>query len=722
MNNSGQFISNNERIRIIYVNYTENLCYYVFLEKILSMPIVNTVSHIEKEYDSSHLVEVIDPYFLMKTDKDLSDKEISKRDEAWQIIEKYWDSRKEDLLTKTTRMSIFQEIADIESIPLMTVRRIFSRFWQRGMNRNALLPDYAKSGGKGKEKKLKEKNGRRRVYNDTDSEGIIITDVIKKQFEAATQKYWRTSQKKSLRQVYRLMLADFYSITIKGNSELKKVIRGSDSIPTFKQYYYWFKKNENAVLDIKLRDGEKEFELKHRSLLSNSTIEAPGPGFRFQIDATVADVYIVSETDRSQIIGRPTVYIIIDVFSRIITGFYVGLESPSWNGAMMALDSMVANKVELCKQYNIDIEEEDWPCYYLPEVIIADRGEMEGHGVENLINNLSITIENTSPYRGDYKGIVERFFRTMNERIESFLPGAIMKDYRKRGDSDYRLEAKVTLKELTEIVIRSVLLHNICEIEKYPLTPELIKDNVKPTPLDLWNWGIANKKGTLRKVDRDRFRLNIMPRGKATISRGAVVFKNLYYGATELLDESIYKRYKLKSLEIVYDPRNIERIYWLKDDGTQYLTLNLLDKSLDFKGMYLEDVISAHKKAAALRQSARKSQLQQETELDQAILKIARKATKETDAAIDPTLSKSQRLKNIRDNRANEKEKNRQIEAFTSPVSANEEPATIVQFSTDKAQLSSQNESESTSDYNARMMEKIRQRKEKLKNEKYKSD
>ena len=75
-------------------------------------------------------------------------------------------------------------------------------------------------------------------------------------------------------------------------------------IPTFRQYYYWFKKNENTELDIKIRKGEKEFELKHRSLLSNSTIEAPGPGFRFQIDATVADLYIVSEVDRSKIIIR----------------------------------------------------------------------------------------------------------------------------------------------------------------------------------------------------------------------------------------------------------------------------------------------------------------------------------------------------------------------------------------------------------------------------------
>lgn len=717
-----QLVNENKRIRITHINTPKNLCVYVYLEQAFSMPIVESISVLEMKYENADIVEITDPYFMIKSDKDLTDVEILKRDDSWRIIETYWEERKGDILSKKTRMSVFQEISSVENIPVVTVRRIFSRFWQRGMNRNALLPDYAKSGAKGKEKNNQEKNGRRRIYSNNEVEGLIITETIKKQFEAGTRKYWRTGQKKSLRQVYRLILGDFYSITVRKNSDIEKFVRDSGSIPSFRQYYYWFKKNENISLDIKLRYGEKEFELKHRPLLSNSTIEAPGPGFRFQIDATIADIYIVSEIDRSQIIGRPTVYIVIDVFSRMITGVYVGLESPSWNGAMMVLDSMVADKVEFCRQYNIAIEEEDWPCSFIPEAIIADRGEMEGYGVENLINNLNITIENTSPYRGDYKGIVERFFRTMNERIESFLPGAIMKDYRKRGDPDYRLESKLTLKEITEIIIRSVLLHNIKEIEKYPLTPEMIKDNVKPTPLDIWNWGIANKKGTIRKVDRNRFRLNIMPRGKATISRGGIVFKNLYYGATELLDGSNYERYKSKSIEIVYDPRNIERIYWLKDDGINYLTLNLLDKSRDFKDMYLEDVISTHKKATGLRQLARKSQLQKEIELDQSIMNIAKKATNKTKSTIDSTVSKAKLLQDIGENRATEKEKNRQTEAFTSLVSRNGSTASVLQFPTDKAPVSSQNESEGSSDYDTRMMEKIRQRKEKLRNEIHKPE
>ncbi|MCS1394206.1 TnsA endonuclease N-terminal domain-containing protein [Lysinibacillus boronitolerans] len=41
------------------------------------------------------------------------------------------------------------------------------------------------------------------------------------------------------------------------------------------------------------------------------------------------------------------------------------------------------------------------------------------------INNLNIKIENTTAYRGDLKGIVERKFRTINDKVKQKAPGAI---------------------------------------------------------------------------------------------------------------------------------------------------------------------------------------------------------------------------------------------------------------------------------------------------------
>mgnify|MGYP003643824981 CR=1 FL=1 len=50
-----------------------------------------------------------------------------------------------------------------------------------------------------------------------------------------------------------------------------------------------------------------------RPLHSTATTQALGLGSRYEIDATIADVILVSDHDRNQPVGRPTVYIVIDV-------------------------------------------------------------------------------------------------------------------------------------------------------------------------------------------------------------------------------------------------------------------------------------------------------------------------------------------------------------------------------------------------------------------------
>src|SRR5699024_12801184 len=133
----------------------------------------------------------------------------------------------------------------------------------------------------------------------------------------------------------------------------------------------------------------KESERRHRPLLVKSKSETSGPATGSQIDPTIADIYLVSSLDVNRVIGRPVIYAVLVVYSRIITGLYVGLEGPSWFGAMLALDNMVADKVEFCKQYGIDITPEQWLTHHSPEIFIDDRGEFEDYSVENLINNLN---------------------------------------------------------------------------------------------------------------------------------------------------------------------------------------------------------------------------------------------------------------------------------------------------------------------------------------------
>lgn len=428
---------NGERIRIINIDVEYKFLYYVSLDLGVSMPKKQLIEKVESEINNNILVRIPEPFLQSIDEERVSEIQKEKRDFQWLIVEKHWHKDKEKLIETRGRQKILGEIAIENDVTVSSIKRIFSRYWQRGMNKNALLPDYMNSGGKGKSKKLKldSKIGRAKKtnYYGEITQGINVTEDIKRLFEVSINRFYRKKEKLTLTETYNLMLREFFSDKYYEDGQVQYKVWEKSRIPTYNQFYYWFKKSENIEKDISFRISDKEFNLKHRPILSNSTIETDGPGTRFQIDATIADIYLVSSLNRNRVIGRPIVYAIIDVYSRLITGIYVGLEGPSWLGAMMALDNMIADKVEFCRKYEVEITEKQWPSHYLPEIIIADRGEFEGYSVENLINNLNMKIENTSPYRGDLKGIVERNFRTTNEKIKHKTPGAIQKEYRERG-------------------------------------------------------------------------------------------------------------------------------------------------------------------------------------------------------------------------------------------------------------------------------------------------
>ncbi|MFX8677020.1 transposase, partial [Acinetobacter baumannii] len=76
------------------------------------------------------------------------------------------------------------------------------------------------------------------------------------------------------------------------------------------------------------------------------------------------------------------------------------------------------------------------------DAILADRGEMMSHQVERLVHGYNVRIENAPAYRGDAKGIVERYFGTLQAEFKPYAPGVVKGNrIQKHGESDYRLDA-----------------------------------------------------------------------------------------------------------------------------------------------------------------------------------------------------------------------------------------------------------------------------------------
>lgn len=449
-------------IRLLWLHPTKPIGFAIDINAHDAVPELVQLDALESELKSerSRLLTV-DQSVTFTEEASISKPSKVRRDQAWLIISSLVRDEPEIFVPSHRANKIAQCVSSgISTRP--TIYLYLRRYWQRGQTPNALLPDFSKSGAKGKTRVANSKIKRGRPRRLGELPGLNVDDDIRKVFRVAVTRYYATQVKFTLKGAYDQMIKEFFcERTIDLDTGRVSHAPNADVLtsgfPSFVQFNYWLEKDHDR-LDIKReRLRPRIYDKDLRGLLGTSNAEVWGPGARYQIDATIADVYLVSRIDRNKIIGRPVLYVVIDVFSRMIVGIYVGLEGPSWVGAMMALANTASDKLEFCKQNGREIDEGDWPCHHLPATLLGDRGEIEGRMIETLINNFNVTVESAAAYRADWKGIVEQRFRLIPSKFKPFVPGYIDVDYRARGGKDYRLDAVLDIDQFTQIIIECVL-------------------------------------------------------------------------------------------------------------------------------------------------------------------------------------------------------------------------------------------------------------------------
>ncbi|AND37812.1 Mu transposase C-terminal domain-containing protein [Cytobacillus oceanisediminis] len=654
--------------RIIWIDEGNVVCFTIDMEKEKTLPIKRKISDLQ-QMDSDQLLSFVDedPFgFIYKDDEQLPEKSRLLRDERWECI-KDMVLKEPEIFDAEKRGPLIRHAMESTRKTKRLLYKYLTQYWQRGKSKNALLPDFQNSGGKGKEKNFTVKTGRPRKFKSTIGEGIVINDEIKRIFEVSVKRFYHTVKQNPLAKTYDLMLKTFFVKDYRYECGVKlPILQNQDKLPSYRQFQFWYQKTYKAEEKLRKRKGNRKYELEHRAVLGTSVGDLYGPGTKYQIDATVADVYLVSSFNRNWIIGRPVIYVVIDVFSRMVVGLYVGLEGPSWFGAMMALANTASDKVSYCKQYRIDIAKEEWDCHYLPQVLLADRGELEGYNVERLINAFHMKVENTPPYRADWKGIVEQHFRVINTKVKPFLPGMVDTDVRVRGDRDYRLDATLTLEEFTSVIIHCVLHHNNHHwLKNYNQDEMMIQDEVSLIPRVLWNWGIKNRSGKLRSYSEDIVKLHLLPTANATVTDQGIVFKKMRFSSETALKENWFGEASVKSwkIPICYDSRDMSHIYLPSEDGRSYEVATLLDHQKKYSGKTMEEVEYYFNYQLFKEQGYSHEEKQANSDLDSKIAHITEKAKKSLDKE-KVEISNNQKVKGIRGNRSAEKEARQKEEAF----------------------------------------------------------
>ncbi|MGU8833492.1 Mu transposase C-terminal domain-containing protein [Clostridium perfringens] len=676
--------------RVLWLDESIDQVYVINIFDSKASPTLKRLSEINSSLKEGLIKKVEDPYNTVYSEGDLSEKYKKVRDDAWDIISDLVKPDNEpEVYDSKKRGALVKENCDSKGFAKSSTYRHLKRFWQKGKTKNALLPDYFNCGNKSVSKSsYTKKVGSPRKNADIIGDGVNVDIEIEQIFKFCIDKYYKNSQKNSLTAVYNLMIKDFFA----EKDEQGNTITDMSKIPTLRQFRYWYNKNKNIKEEVSSRDSLKRYQLTSRPVLGRSDYAVLGPTSEYQIDATIADVYIVSSYDRSKIIGRPVVYFVMDVFSRYIVGMNVSLEGPSWNGAMMALANTVADKVKFCKEYGIDIEPEQWVSKYLPDVLIADRGEIESSKIDTLINSLHVSVKNMPPYRADWKGIIEQNFRCINLNFKSMVAGTIKSDFRERGGHDYRLDAKLDINEFTKIMIKCVLYHNNSHyLKTYTRTEDMITDNVEPIPVQLWNWGIKHKSGQLRSFSEDIVKLNLMPKDTATVTFKGIKFKGMLYSCDKALKENWFDLAREKGswkIEVSYDSRNMNNIYIRTNKGRDFEKCHLLEHQSRYLNKSLIDIQSLLESEKRQEDSLKAQVLQSKVDLLSDIEAIVKEAEKKTNSESNLTISKAKKLKDIRSNRASDKAKNREKDSFELDKRENTDNSIVYDF------MSAQSESE----------------------------
>ena len=318
------------------------------------------------------------------------------------------------------------------------------------------------------------------------------------------------------------------------------------------------------------------------------------------MDATQADIYLVSRLDKSAVIGRPNIYMAVDTATQLIAGIYVGLDAGE-QAVINCLANAAMDKVEFCSQYGIEIKADEWPNTGLPGEIITDKGkEFIGTRMEELAMKYGIEFESLPPFRPDGKGLVEKSFDLIQERYKPLLrgKGVIEPDAQERWAVDYRSQAVLTLEDFTKVVIHCVLYLNSCRIIQNAQFGE-----ATPVASELWKWYEEQGQSMVIPVSGEILYQFGLPRKNVILSRKGISNQGLWYISKDY--KKLLERKKIgDTVQIAYDPENVSQVYLV--DGMNYLPFVLASYCKQYVGVtQTECQIEKDKHKASLKELER---------------------------------------------------------------------------------------------------------------------
>lgn len=449
--------------------------------------------------------------------------------------------------------------------------------------------------------KVGAKKGNTRLNSEIE---ILIKRII--------DSYYLTIQKPSVQSVVDKVLAECKKMNI--IAPHSNTIR--NRIESISEYEKLKKQGSKSIARTRYEPTPNKFEADYPLQL-------------IEIDHTPCDIILVDDEHRLPI-GRPWITVAIDIYSRMIVGYYLSMNAPSVTSVGMCVSNTILPKDTLLAKFDVNA---NWNVWGFPETIHVDNGaDFRADAVKKAGLAHGINIEFRPVGRANFGGHIERAIGTLMSEIHN-LPGTTFSNIKQRGEYNSDANASMTFFEFEKWLVTFIT----------KIYHKRVHNSLFLTPEQQWEEGLFGDENSIGFIQKPSSNstiiLDFLPIYERTIQKNGVNIEGLNY-YDHVLRTKINQTENGKKKKFIFkrDPRDISYVWFYEESTKEYFKIPVANQNMPSMTAWEFDSIKTNLKNKGLKRVNQDAILEAREELHNQIqlsVKNSKKARRD-----------SQRLKN----------------------------------------------------------------------------
>lgn len=502
------------------------------------------------------------------------------------------------LVSRRERAALIERRAAATKCASSHLRKLLTRYWWYGCDKNALIDLKSLQGGPGKrrlnpgEAKRGTRNALARENPNSPYAGVNVSARHEQIFLKALHIYW-AGKGFSLADSYEQMRTDLYRtlVTRKDGTTFYRRTPGQ-KIPTKGQFGDHAKKLI-AEHGLKRKNLSRlDYDTKEASRGGTSQDIVSGPGDIFDMDATEFNFEIVASFNPRKKLGKPTVYLVVDRGSTEVVGAYLECRPERWEGYRRALFCAFTPKDAMLDELGVTQEfGKIWEVHAVPNGIFSDRGAARNNDALKILSGELNLEKSMPPPKTPYlNAVVESLNKKLQNRLSN-LPGGYRRDNTgraKQQHKDARSASLLNERQFMKLLIAAIHDHNTSDDKTKLLTPEM--KGVKGVPEGIFNWGLKHSPVEhLRHVNYAALYARLLPSKAMSVSNKGVRYENSYYDSPALQNWRRRQEAKRPRLDFHIDADPLY-LYWRPTPTTWERVVMRAADQKKYRGMSWDDI------------------------------------------------------------------------------------------------------------------------------------